>query len=173
MVRAQAMLIDRLGIDDAVLAVGRRLDGRHAGAAMDRKAYPERVFSRRSRSPARPATRRRNIAFHELGRQAVMADPELASRRPLSRSKAPIRIAVSRWRAWPRISPIMSDAALHRKFGRRFQDRELPTFSFDADFEVESYLRYQGSSFVERFDANSYLYLTRAMGLFRSLPRTT
>ena len=62
--------------------------------------------------------------------------------------------------------PILSDAALHRKFGRKFQDRENPTFSFDADFEVESYLRHQGSSFVERFDANSYLYLTRAMDYF-------
>ena len=60
----------------------------------------------------------------------------------------------------------LSDAALHRKFGRKFQDRENPTFSFDADFEVESYLRHQGSSFVERFDANSYLYLTRAMDYF-------
>jgi homoserine O-acetyltransferase len=60
----------------------------------------------------------------------------------------------------------LSDAALHRKFGRKFQDRENPTFSFDADFEVESYLRYQGRSFVERFDANSYLYLTRAMDYF-------
>jgi homoserine O-acetyltransferase len=60
----------------------------------------------------------------------------------------------------------LSDAALHRKFGRRFQDRANPTFSFDADFEVESYLRHQGSSFVERFDANSYLYLTRAMDYF-------
>jgi homoserine O-acetyltransferase len=55
---------------------------------------------------------------------------------------------------------------LHRKFGRRFQDRDNPTFSFDADFQVESYLRHQGISFVERFDANSYLYLTRAMDYF-------
>jgi homoserine O-acetyltransferase len=55
---------------------------------------------------------------------------------------------------------------LHRKFGRKLQDRDAPTFSFDADFEVESYLRYQGRSFVERFDANSYLYLTRAMDYF-------
>jgi len=60
----------------------------------------------------------------------------------------------------------LSDAALHRKFGRRFQDRSNPTFSFDADFQVESYLRHQGISFVERFDANSYLYLTRAMDYF-------
>jgi homoserine O-acetyltransferase len=60
----------------------------------------------------------------------------------------------------------LSDAALHRKFGRKFQDRENPTFSFDADFEVESYLRHQGITFVERFDANCYLYLTRAMDYF-------
>jgi homoserine O-acetyltransferase len=60
----------------------------------------------------------------------------------------------------------LSDAALHRKFGRKFQDRSNPTFSFDADFEVESYLRHQGITFVERFDANCYLYLTRAMDYF-------
>ena len=60
----------------------------------------------------------------------------------------------------------LSDAALHRKFGRKFQDRDNPTFSFDADFQVESYLRHQGITFVERFDANSYLYLTRAMDYF-------
>jgi homoserine O-acetyltransferase/O-succinyltransferase len=60
----------------------------------------------------------------------------------------------------------LSDAALHRKFGRRLQDRSNPTFSFDADFQIESYLRHQGISFVERFDANSYLYLTRAMDYF-------
>jgi homoserine O-acetyltransferase/O-succinyltransferase len=60
----------------------------------------------------------------------------------------------------------LSDAALHRKFGRRFQDRDNPTFSFDADFQVESYLRHQGSTFVDRFDANSYLYITRAMDYF-------
>src|SRR6187455_877285 len=60
----------------------------------------------------------------------------------------------------------LSDAALHRKVGRKFQDRSNPTFSFDADFEVESYLRHQGITFVERFDANSYLYVTRAMDYF-------
>ncbi len=60
----------------------------------------------------------------------------------------------------------LSDEALHRKFGRNLQDRDKPTFGFDADFQVESYLRYQGSAFVDRFDANSYLYLTRAMDYF-------
>jgi homoserine O-acetyltransferase/O-succinyltransferase len=60
----------------------------------------------------------------------------------------------------------LSDAALHRKFGRQLQDRAALTFGFDADFQVESYLRHQGSSFVDRFDANSYLYITRAMDYF-------
>ena len=60
----------------------------------------------------------------------------------------------------------LSDQALHAKFGRKLQDREAPTFSFDADFQIESYLRYQGRAFVERFDANSYLYMTRAMDYF-------
>jgi homoserine O-acetyltransferase len=60
----------------------------------------------------------------------------------------------------------LSDAALHRKFGRRLQDRNEVAFGFDADFQIESYLRYQGSRFVDRFDANSYLYITRAMDYF-------
>jgi len=105
-----------------------------------------------------------NIAFHELGRQAVMADPEWRSGRYSDQHSHPHRgLAVARMAAH---ITYLSDAALHRKFGRRMQDRDLPTFSFDADFQVESYLRYQGSSFVERFDANSYLYLTRAMDYF-------
>src|SRR5438876_1854205 len=60
----------------------------------------------------------------------------------------------------------LSEAALHRKFGRSLQDRQQLTFGFDADFQVESYLRHQGLSFVERFDANSYLYITRALDYF-------
>ena len=60
----------------------------------------------------------------------------------------------------------LSEPALHRKFGRRLQERDQLSYGFDADFEVESYLRHQGSSFVERFDANSYLYITRAMDYF-------
>src|SRR3546814_12457893 len=60
----------------------------------------------------------------------------------------------------------LSEPALHRKFGRNLQDRSNVTYGFDADFQVESYLRHQGSTFVERFDANSYLYITRAMDYF-------
>ncbi len=93
-----------------------------------------------------------------------MADPDWRDGRYSDQGIHPHRgLAVARMAAH---ITYLSDAALHRKFGRRMQDRELPTFSFDADFQVESYLRYQGSSFVERFDANSYLYLTRAMDYF-------
>src|SRR3546814_16446717 len=60
----------------------------------------------------------------------------------------------------------LSEAALHRKFGRNLQDRERLSYGFDADFQVESYLRHQGKAFVDRFDANSYLYITRAMDYF-------
>src|SRR4026208_1271161 len=126
-------------------------------------SYPERVFSA---LPLAAATRHsaQKIAFHEGGRQAVMADPEWRHGRYFVEGTNPRRgLAVARMGAH---ITYLSDAALHRKFGRKFQDRENPTFSFDADFEVESYLRHQGSSFVERFDANSYLYLTRAMDYF-------
>src|SRR5262249_48645805 len=126
-------------------------------------SYPERVFAA---LPIACATRHsaQNIAFHEVGRQAVMADPDWRGGRYLAEGTNPRRgLAVARMAA---PIPYLSGAALRRKFGRRCQDRATPTFSFDADFEVESYLRHQGSSFVERFDANSYLYLTRAMDYF-------
>ena len=93
-----------------------------------------------------------------------MADPDWHHGRYFEQGTHPHRgLGVARMAAH---ITYLSDAALHRKFGRRMQDRDLPTFSFDADFQVESYLRHQGSSFVERFDANSYLYLTRAMDYF-------
>jgi len=146
---------------DAVLR-GRRLDG-GMQALQWTAAYPGRVFSALA---VACSTRHsaQNIAFHELGRQAVMADPDWRGGRYFELGTDPHRgLGVARMAAH---ITYLSDAALHRKFGRRMQDRELPTFSFDADFQVESYLRYQGSSFVERFDANSYLYLTRAMDYF-------
>src|SRR2546429_3126573 len=93
-----------------------------------------------------------------------MADPEWRHGRYFAEGTNPRRgLAVARM---GNHITYLSDAALHRKFGRRFQDRDNPTFSFDADFQVESYLRHQGISFVERFDANSYLYLTRTMDYF-------
>jgi homoserine O-acetyltransferase len=161
MVRAQAMLIDHLGIDSLFAVVGGSMGGMQV--LQWAVTYPDRVFAA---LPVACATRHsaQNIAFHEVGRQAVMADPEWRHGRYLVEGTNPRRgLAVARMGAH---ITYLSDAALHRKFGRKFQDRNNPTFSFDADFEVESYLRHQGSSFVERFDANSYLYLTRAMDYF-------
>ncbi len=161
MVRAQAMLIDRLGIDTLFGVVGGSMGGMQA--LQWSVAYPQRVFSALAIACSNRHSAQ-NIAFHELGRQAVMADPDWRGGRYFEEGTHPHRgLGVARMAAH---ITYLSDAALHRKFGRRMQDRDLPTFSFDADFQVESYLRYQGSSFVERFDANSYLYLTRAMDYF-------
>ena len=161
MVRAQAMLLNHLGIETLFSVAGGSMGGMQV--LQWAASYPQRVFSA---LPIACATRHsaQNIAFHEVGRQAIMADPDWRGGRYHLEGTNPRRgLAVARMGAH---ITYLSDAALHRKFGRKFQDRENPTFSFDADFEVESYLRHQGSSFVERFDANSYLYLTRAMDYF-------
>ncbi|MBK5959816.1 homoserine O-acetyltransferase [Rhodoplanes elegans] len=161
MVRAQTMLLDHLGIDSLFAVVGGSMGGMQVLEWC--ASYPERVFSALPIATA-PRHSAQNIAFHEVGRQAVMADPEWRNGRYFVEGTSPRRgLSVARMGAH---ITYLSDTALHRKFGRRFQDRDNPTFSFDADFEVESYLRYQGSTFVERFDANSYLYLTRAMDYF-------
>ncbi len=161
MVRAQAVLLDHLGIDTLFAVVGGSLGGMQV--LQWAVSYPQRVFAA---LPIAAATRHsaQNIAFHEVGRQAVMADPDWQQGRYFAEGTNPRRgLAVARMGAH---ITYLSDAALHRKFGRRFQNRDNPTFSFDADFQVESYLRHQGITFVERFDANSYLYLTRAMDYF-------
>jgi homoserine O-acetyltransferase len=161
MVRAQAMLLDHLGIESLFSVAGGSMGGMQV--LQWAASYPHRVFSA---LPIACATRHsaQNIAFHEVGRQAIMADPDWRGGRYHLEGTNPRRgLAVARMGAH---ITYLSDAALHRKFGRRFQQRDNPTFSFDADFQVESYLRHQGSSFVERFDANSYLYLTRAMDYF-------
>ncbi len=161
MVRAQAMLLDRLEVETLLCVVGGSMGGMQV--LQWTAAYPERVFSA---MPSACATRHsaQNIAFHELGRQAVMADPDWHHGRYFELNTHPHRgLAVARMAGH---ITYLSDAALHRKFGRRMQDRDLPKISIDADFQVEGYLRYQGSSFVERFDANSDLYLTRAMDYF-------
>ncbi len=161
MVRAQAKLVDYLGIDTLFCVAGGSMGGMQVlqWAAL----YPDRVFSA---IPIAAAARHssQNIAFHEVGRQAVMADPDWQAGRYYENGLKPSKgLAVARMAAH---ITYMSDEALHRKFGRKLQDRSAPTFSFDADFQIESYLRHQGSSFVERFDANSYLYVTRAMDYF-------
>src|SRR5581483_9114665 len=161
MVRAQAMLLDHLGIDTLFSVAGGSLGGMQV--LQWAAAYPERVFSALPiASGARHSSQ--NIAFHEVGRQAVMADPEWRGGKYYLYGTSPRKgLAVARMAAH---ITYLSDSALHRKFGRNLQDRDRPTFGFDADFQIESYLRHQGATFVDRFDANSYLSVTRAMDYF-------
>jgi homoserine O-acetyltransferase/O-succinyltransferase len=161
MVRAQAALIDRLGIESLFCVAGGSMGGMQV--LQWAASYPQRVFAA---LPIATAARHsaQNIAFHEVGRQAVMADPDWRRGRYIDEGTRPSKgLAVARMGAH---ITYLSEMALHRKFGRNFQAGNAPTFSFDADFQIESYLRYQGMSFVERFDANSYLYVTRAMDYF-------
>ena len=105
-----------------------------------------------------------NIAFNELGRQAITADHNWMDGKYNSKSTLPDKgLAVARMAAH---ITYLSKKGLQEKFGRNLQERDSLKFGFDADFQIESYLRYQGSVFVDRFDANSYLYITRAMDYF-------
>ena len=105
-----------------------------------------------------------NIAFHEVGRQAILADPAFHGGRYYETDERPRKgLGVARMAAH---ITYLSEAALQRKFGRNLQDREALGYGFDAEFQIESYLRHQGMTFVERFDANSYLYITKAMDYF-------
>ncbi len=161
MVRAQAMLLDHLGVGILQAVVGGSMGGMQVleWAA----TYPQRV---RSVVVIASAARHsaQNIAFHEVGRQAIMADPMWREGDYYRTGDAPVAgLAVARMAAH---ITYLSEAGLTEKFGRRLQARDAKSFGFDADFQVESYLRHQGISFVERFDANSYLYITRAMDYF-------
>jgi homoserine O-acetyltransferase len=160
MVRAQAMLLDHLGVR-TLTAVGGSMGGMQVleWAA----TYPERV---RSAVIVASAARHsaQNIAFHEVGRQAIMADPKWRGGDYYESNDPPADgLAVARMAAH---ITYLSEDGLTEKFGRKLQARESKGFGFDADFQVESYLRHQGISFVDRFDANSYLYITRAMDYF-------
>ena len=159
MVRAQALLLDHLGIATLAAVVGGSMGGMQALSWA--ATFPDRVRAALViASTARHSAQ--NIAFHEVGRQAIMADPrwnggDYAAEPPAA------GLAVARMAAH---ITYLSEAGLTEKFGRRLQARDAKSFGFDADFQVESYLRHQGLSFVDRFDANSYLYITRAMDYF-------
>lgn len=160
MVRAQAMLIDHLGIDTLFAVVGGSMGGMQVLQwAAD---YPDRLFAAVCiAGTARHSAQ--NIAFHEVGRQAIMADPNWLGGDYANQGARPEKgLAVARMSAH---ITYLSEAALQRKFGRELQ-RDGLSWGFDADFQVESYLRHQGATFVDRFDANSYLYITRAMDYF-------
>ncbi|HEY1260901.1 MAG TPA: homoserine O-acetyltransferase [Stellaceae bacterium] len=161
MVRAQKRLVEHLGIETLFCVIGGSMGGMQV--LQWAASYPESVFAA---VPIACAARHsaQNIAFHEVGRQAIMADPDWCGGRYLDTGRHPSGgLAVARMAAH---ITYLSEAALHRKFGRNLQDRRTVTYGFDADFQVESYLRHQGSTFVDRFDANSYLYITRAMDYF-------
>ena len=161
MVEAQARLMDHLGIDQLVAVIGGSMGGMQVLEWASR--FKDRVFAAVPIA-ATAWHSSQNIAFHEVGRQAVMADPDWAGGNYYATSKVPRNgLAVARMAAH---ITYLSEEALHQKFGRSLQDLSALTFSFNADFQVESYLRYQGSTFVDRFDANSYLYITRAMDYF-------
>ncbi len=160
MVKAQKGLIDHLGIKKLLAVIGGSIGGMQTLEWSI--SYPERVFS------AIPlATTQRHsalaIAFNEVARQAIMADPHWQHGAYYNGQKPDLGLAVARM-----IGHItyLSDTAMRNKFGRRLQDKDAFSFNFDADFQVESYLRHQGSKFVNRFDANSFLYITKAADYF-------
>ncbi|POF32784.1 homoserine O-acetyltransferase MetX [Roseibium marinum] len=161
MVRAQARLLDHLEIETLFAVIGGSMGGMQV--LQWAVNYPERVFAA---VPIAAAARHtsQNIAFHEVGRQAIMADPDWRAGNYIQEGVRPTKgLAIARMAAHV---TYMSDESLHQKFGRNLQDRDHLTFGFDADFQIESYLRHQGMTFVDRFDANSYLYVTRAMDYF-------
>jgi homoserine O-acetyltransferase len=161
MVRAQGMLLDHLGIGVLAAVVGGSMGGMQALSWP--ATFPDRVRATVViASTARHTAQ--NIAFHEVGRQAVMADPNWRGGDYYGDGDPPTAgLAVARMAAH---ITYLSEAGLTEKFGRRLQAREAKSFGFDADFQVESYLRHQGLAFTDRFDANSYLYITRAMDYF-------
>lgn len=161
MVKAQKLLIDYLEIEELLCVIGGSMGGM---LTLEWAAkYPDMVYAA---VPIATACRHtaQNIAFHEIGRQAIIADPEWCHGNYINEQRFPSKgLAVARMTAHV---TYLSEPALYRKFGRDLQDRDKVSYGFEADFQVESYLRYQGISFVERFDANSYLYITRAMDYF-------
>ncbi len=161
MVRAQRALVSELGIESLFCVLGGSMGGMQVlewavqvpGAV--HSAIPIATSARHSAQ---------NIAFYEIGRQAIMSDPDWRGGAYLAKGTRPARgLAIARMAAHV---TYVSESALKRKFDRGLQDRDRQSFSFDADFQVESYLRHQGRSFTDRFDANSYLYVTRAMDYF-------
>jgi homoserine O-acetyltransferase len=166
MVRAQVALLEALGITKLYAVVGGSMGGMQGlSLAANWPSIAERVLAIGA-TATMPA---QNIAFQEVGRQAIMADPDWQGGSYYSTGKTPAAgLGVARMAAH---ITYLSETSLTEKFGRGLQSRPdgtkgSKTFSFEADFQMESYLRHQGISFSERFDANSYLYITRAMSYF-------
>jgi homoserine O-acetyltransferase/O-succinyltransferase len=159
--RSYMMLIDYLGIGRLHAVVANSMGGMVGQAIVAH--FPDRVAAALLVATTAKHSAQ-NIAFHEVGRQAIMADPNWRGGDYYADGQSPdAGLAVARMAAH---ITYLSEKGLTEKFGRRLQNRDSKTFGFDADFQVESYLRHQGISFTDRFDANSYLYITRAMDYF-------
>ena len=160
MVTAQRALLDHLRIDKLLSVIGGSIGGMQVLEWSVR--FPDIVLSA---IPLATTTKHSalTIAFNEVARQAIMADPNWNEGNYYAGSKPKLGLALARM-----ISHItyLSDESMRLKFGRRLQDKADFSFNFDADFQVESYLRYQGAKFVERFDANAFLYITKAADYF-------
>jgi len=160
MVRAQKRLVDHLGIKKLLAVIGGSIGGMQVLEWAVR--YPDMVHA----AVPLASTMRHSalaIAFNEVARQSIMADPKWNNGNYYGGPKPATGLAVARMVGHV---TYLSDEAMRKKFGRRLQDKNDFSFNFDADFQVESYLRYQGSKFVDRFDANSFLYITKAADYF-------
>jgi homoserine O-acetyltransferase len=161
MVTAQEALLDHLKISKLLCALGGSMGGMQLLQFC--ASFPNRTFAAIPIACSSSHSAQ-NIALNELARQAIMADPDWNNGSYLKNKSLPKNgLAVARMAG--HIS-YLSESGLQEKFGRKLQEKADYEFSFDADFQVESYLRHQGYSFVDRFDANSYLYITRAMDYF-------
>ena len=161
MVKVQKILIDELKIEKLLSVIGGSMGSMQV--LQWAASYPESLRSIISIAGALKHSAQ-NIAFDEAGRQSIMLDPNWKKGNYLSEDTKPENgLSVARMIAH---ITYLSDAAFQKKFGRNLQEKKDLSFGFDIDFQVESYLRYQGKSFVDRFDANSYLYMTRAMDYF-------
>ena len=166
MVNAQVNLLDHFGIKKLFSVVGGSMGGMQVLQFVSN--YPDKT---RTAVPIACTSSHsaQNIAFNELGRQAITADHKWQDGEYSSKNTIPDKgLAVARMAAH---ITYLSKKGLQEKFGRKLQERDDLKFGFDADFQIESYLRYQGSVFVDRFDANSYLYITRAMDYFDLVKR--
>jgi len=160
MVNTQRVLIDHLGIEQLLAVVGGSMGGMQV---LDwAVSFPERV---RLAIPIATTSKlsAQAIAFNEVGRQAIQSDPNWRAGSYYGESIPRRGLAIARM-----IGHItyLSDRSMHRKFGRKLQDKTGYGYDFSTDFQVESYLRYKGDHFVDRFDANSYLYISKAMDYF-------
>ena len=161
MVNAQYNLLDHFGIDKLFSVAGGSMGGMQVLQFISNFPDKSKTVIPIATTSSHSA---QNIAFNELGRQAIMADSNWKEGDYSSNNSNPGKgLAVARMAAH---ITYLSKKGLQEKFGRKLQEREDLKFGFDADFQIESYLRYQGSVFVDRFDANSYLYITRAMDYF-------